>query len=66
MAISQVASSNPDLWIFENARVRGLLSMLGPPPEAEQRAVFAAGGQLIADTKQRAFAADHNGDKPCL
>ena len=30
-AISGLASSNPELWMFENARVRGLLSMLGPP-----------------------------------
>jgi hypothetical protein len=33
--ISQLASRNPTLWVFENARIRGLLSMLGPPLEAE-------------------------------
>jgi diguanylate cyclase (GGDEF)-like protein len=49
VAISQLASSNPTLWVFENARIRGMLAVLGPPQEAEQRGVFAARGQLIAD-----------------
>jgi diguanylate cyclase (GGDEF)-like protein len=47
--ISQLASRNPTLWVFENARIRGLLGMLGPPLEAEWRGAFATEGQLIAD-----------------
>ena len=48
-AISQLASRNPTLWVFENARIRGLLAMLGPSAEAERRGAFATEGQLIAD-----------------
>jgi diguanylate cyclase (GGDEF)-like protein len=48
-AVSQLASSNPDLWIFENARIRGLLTMLGWPHEPEQRRVFANNGQIVAE-----------------
>ena len=47
-AISQLASSNPELWMFENARIRGLLTMLGPPPESERRIVISGAGQEVA------------------
>ncbi len=48
VSISQLASVNPELWIFEDARIRGLFAMLGPLPEGEQRMVFAASGGLVA------------------
>ena len=48
-AISQLASSNPELWMFENARVRGLLTMLGPLSEAERRIVTSGTGQEVAE-----------------
>jgi hypothetical protein len=47
-AISQLASVNPELWMFEDARMRGLFSMLGPLPEAERRIVTSGTGQVIA------------------
>jgi diguanylate cyclase (GGDEF)-like protein len=47
-AISGLASSNPELWMFENARVRGLLSMLGPPSGSERRIVTSGTGQEVA------------------
>ena len=47
-AISRLASSNPELWMFENARVRGLLTMLGPLSEAERRIVTSGTGQEVA------------------
>ncbi len=47
-AISQLASLNPELWMFEDARIRGLLSMLGPLPEAERRIVTSGTGQVVA------------------
>jgi diguanylate cyclase (GGDEF)-like protein len=46
--ISQLASGNPDLWVFENARIRGYLAMLGPQLEPEQRIVTSANGQPVA------------------
>jgi diguanylate cyclase (GGDEF)-like protein len=49
VSVSQIASANPTLWIFENARIRGMLAVLGPPPEAELRTVFGTGGELIAE-----------------
>jgi diguanylate cyclase (GGDEF)-like protein len=48
-SISQLASTNPTLWMFENARIRGLVFMIGQPSEPELRRVFTADGQLIAD-----------------
>ena len=48
-AISQLASRNPELWMFENARIRGLLTMLGPLPEAERRIVTSGTGQEVAE-----------------
>jgi diguanylate cyclase (GGDEF)-like protein len=47
--ISQLASTNPELWAFENARIRGLLAMLGSPQEPERRIVLSANGQLVAE-----------------
>jgi diguanylate cyclase (GGDEF)-like protein len=47
-AVSQVASRNPDLWMFENARILGLLSMLGQLPESERRIVSSGVGQEVA------------------
>ena len=47
-AISRLASSNPELWMFENARVRGLLTMLGPLSEPERRSVTSGTGQEVA------------------
>jgi diguanylate cyclase (GGDEF)-like protein len=47
--ISQLASTNPELWAFENARIRGLLAMLGPPQEPERRIVLSASGQMVAE-----------------
>ena len=35
--------------MFENARIRGLLAMLGPPPEPERRIVTSATGQEVAE-----------------
>ena len=35
--------------MFENARIRGLLAMLGAPPEPERRIVLSASGQLVAE-----------------
>jgi hypothetical protein len=54
VAISQFASRNPTVWVFENARVRGLLTMLGPPLEAERRGVLD--GQLIAEQGSNAWS----------
>ena len=47
-AISQLASRNPELWMFENARIRGLLTMLGPLSESERRIVISGAGQEVA------------------
>ena len=47
--ISQLASTNPELWAFENARIRGLLAMLGAPQEPERKIVLSASGQLVAE-----------------
>ena len=46
--ISQLASQNPEMWLFENARVRGLLPMLDPLPEPERRIVTSGTGQEVA------------------
>jgi diguanylate cyclase (GGDEF)-like protein len=46
--LTQLASDNAELWTYENARIRGLLMMLGTPPEPELRSVFATNGALIA------------------
>ena len=48
-SITQVALSNPDLWVFEDARIRGLLSLLGRTAEPEQRLVFSAADELIVE-----------------
>ena len=48
-SITQLALNNPDLWVFEDARIRGLLTLLGRSAEPEQRLVFSAGDQLIAE-----------------
>jgi diguanylate cyclase (GGDEF)-like protein len=45
--LTQLASNNAELWTCENARIQGLLTLLGTPPEPEQRIVFAASGALI-------------------
>ena len=45
--LTQLASDNAELWTYENARIQGLLMLLGTPPEPEQRIVFAANGALI-------------------
>ena len=34
--------------MFENARIRGLLTMLGPPSESERRIVTSGTGQEVA------------------
>ncbi len=47
-AISRLASGNPELWMFENARVRGLLTMLDPLSEPERRIVTSGTGQEVA------------------
>jgi hypothetical protein len=46
---SDVAMRNPDLWPFENVRIRGLLSQLGPLAEGERRMVFDGGASLVAE-----------------
>ena len=48
-SVSQLASRNPDLWVFENTRIRGFLATLDLAREPEQRLVFSAGGQLVAE-----------------
>jgi hypothetical protein len=48
-AVSQLASSNAERWVFENARIGGLLAMLGSPTEAELRRVFTSDGRLVAE-----------------
>jgi len=47
--VSQVASSNPELWTFENARVRGMLSMFGALPDGEWRVVMSGKGDVVAE-----------------
>ena len=47
--ISQLITRNPELWAFENARIRGLLAMLGPLKEPERRVVFFGPDQLVAE-----------------
>ena len=47
--ISQLITRNPELWAFEDARIRGLLAMLGPLKEPERRAVFFGQKQLVAE-----------------
>jgi diguanylate cyclase (GGDEF)-like protein len=47
--ISQLINGNPELWAFENARIRGLLAMLGPLQATERRAVFRGRDQLVAE-----------------
>jgi diguanylate cyclase (GGDEF)-like protein len=47
--ISQLINTNPELWAFENARIRGLLAMLGPLHETERRAVLFGRDQLVAE-----------------
>ena len=47
--ISQLINTNPELWAFENARIRGLLAMLGPLQDTERRAVFFGRDQLVAE-----------------
>lgn len=49
LIVSQVAMRNTDLWIFENARIRGLLTLLGEMEDGEARRVFALDGRLVAD-----------------
>ncbi|MBS0642647.1 MAG: EAL domain-containing protein [Acetobacteraceae bacterium] len=48
-SITQLAINNPELWVFENARLRGLLSLLGPLSELDQRLVLLATGEVIAE-----------------
>src|SRR4051812_16731611 len=48
--VSQLASSNPQLWVFENARIRGLLAMLGPSPVPERRIVTSSKGDVVAES----------------
>ena len=47
--ISQLINTNPEFWAFENARIGGLLAMLGPLHEPERRAVFFGRDQLVAE-----------------
>jgi diguanylate cyclase (GGDEF)-like protein len=47
--ISQLINKNPELWAFENARIRGLLAMLGPLQDSERRAVFFGQDRLVAE-----------------
>ena len=47
-AISQIASRNPELWMFENARIRGLLTILGELTESERR-IVTAGQEVVAE-----------------
>jgi hypothetical protein len=51
--ISQLASTNPELWAFENARIRGLLAMLAeqgsdvPPPLMSAATTLYDSGAII-------------------
>jgi diguanylate cyclase (GGDEF)-like protein len=47
--ISQLINTNPELWAYQNARMRGLLAMLGPLKDPEKRAVFFGRDQLVAE-----------------
>jgi len=47
--VSQLASSSPELWVYENARIRGLIAVLGPPLEAERRIVMSRTGESVVD-----------------
>jgi diguanylate cyclase (GGDEF)-like protein len=47
--ISQLASRNPGFWMFEDARIRGLLATLGAPSEPERRSVISGSGNVVAD-----------------
>ncbi len=47
-AISDLAMRNPDLWTFENARIRGMLAQL-IGEEASRIRVFAVNGQKVAE-----------------
>ncbi len=51
--ISQLINRNPELWVLENARVRGLLAMLPQPQEPEWRTVFSKSNQLVAEQGTR-------------
>ena len=48
--LTQLASDNAELWTYENARIRGLLMMLGTPPEPELRSRLC--GQRRADRQR--------------
>ncbi|MEJ0016967.1 MAG: EAL domain-containing protein [Acetobacteraceae bacterium] len=47
--MSQLASRNPELWVFENARIRGLLGMLRTSQEPERIIVTALNGDSVAE-----------------
>jgi diguanylate cyclase (GGDEF)-like protein len=49
LVVSQVAMRNADLWIYENARIRGLLTLLGQADDNEARRVFDSNGRLVAE-----------------
>jgi diguanylate cyclase (GGDEF)-like protein len=46
--VGQVAVINPKLWMFEDARLRGLLDLLGRSPEPEERFVILNNDQQVA------------------
>jgi diguanylate cyclase (GGDEF)-like protein len=46
-SVTQLALNNPELWTFEEARIRGLLSLFARSAEPEQRLVFSADDRLI-------------------
>ena len=64
--VSQLASSSPELWVFENARIRGLLAMLGPPLEAERRIVMSRTAKSVVDHGDAAAVAGDDGGQSGL
>ncbi len=48
IVISEHAMRNPDLWTFENSRIRGRLMLLGETGQPEMRRVLDADGRLVA------------------
>lgn len=47
--VSRIASLNPDMWLFEEARIRGMIAPSGDRREKERRLVFGAQDQLVAE-----------------
>jgi diguanylate cyclase (GGDEF)-like protein len=51
MTLSQLASQNPEMWRFEDVRIRGLLTLLGDASAPEWRRVLDVRGNLVAEQR---------------